>query len=213
MRSITLQSRKIQIMKKIVLASSNKGKLREIQAVILDPSIELLYQTDLGVKDAKETGQTFVENAIIKARNACAITGLPSIADDSGLEVDALGGQPGIFSARYSSVSGPEADEANNQKLLSELSDVPISERTARFYCAIAYLRFTADPTPLICLGSWEGSILREPAGENGFGYDPLFYVSTHKCSSAELLPEVKNSISHRALALRRLQKLWPPRR
>ena len=201
------------MIKRIVLASSNKGKLREIRAVILDPSIELLHQTDLGVKDAEETGNTFVENAIIKARNACEITGLPSIADDSGLEVDALGGQPGIFSARYSSVSGPKADEANNQKLLSELADVPPKERTARFYCAIAYLRFTADPTPLICSGSWEGSILQEPAGENGFGYDPLFYISTHQCSSAELLPEIKNSISHRALALKRLQKLWPTRR
>lgn len=201
------------MMKRIVLASSNKGKLREIRAVILDPSIELLHQTDLGVKDAEETGSTFVENALIKARNACEKTGLPSIADDSGLEVDALGGQPGIFSARYSNVSGPEADEANNQKLLSELAGVPIKERAARFYCAIAYLRFTADPTPLICLGSWEGSILQEPAGENGFGYDPLFYISTHQCSSAELLPEIKNSISHRALALKRLQKLWPIRR
>ena len=201
------------MMKKIVLASSNKGKLKEIRAVILDPSIELLHQTDLGVKDAEETGSTFVENALIKARNACEKTGLPSIADDSGLEVDALGGQPGIFSARYSNVSGPEADEANNQKLLSELAGVPIKERAARFYCAIAYLRFTADPTPLICLGSWEGSILQEPAGENGFGYDPLFYISTHQCSSAELLSEIKNSISHRALALKRLQKLWPTRR
>lgn len=201
------------MIKKIILASSNKGKLREIKAVILDPSIELLHQTDLGVKDAEETGNTFVENAIIKARHACEITGLPSIADDSGLEVDALGGQPGIFSARYSSVSGPGADDANNQKLLSELVGVPIEERTARFYCAIAYLRFATDPTPLICFGSWEGSILKEPAGENGFGYDPLFYVGTHKCSSAELLPEIKNSISHRALALKRFQKLWPTRR
>ena len=201
------------MMKRIVLASSNKGKLREIRAVILDPSIELLHQTDLGVNDAEETGSTFVENALIKARNACEKTGLPSIADDSGLEVDALGGQPGIFSARYSNVSGPKADEANNQKLLSELAGVPIKERAARFYCAIAYLRFTADPTPLICLGSWEGSILQEPAGKNGFGYDPLFYISTHQCSSAELLPEIKNSISHRALALKRLQKLWPTRR
>jgi XTP/dITP diphosphohydrolase len=199
--------------KKIVLASSNKGKLQEIKAVIQDPTIELHYQSDLGVKDAEETGKSFIENAIIKARNACEITGLPSIADDSGLEVDILDGQPGIFSARYSSVSGPNADEANNKKLLSALAGVPIEKRIARFYCAIAYLRFASDPTPLICLGSWEGSILDAPIGENGFGYDPLFYVKTHQCSSAELLPEIKNSISHRAIALKRLKKLWPSRR
>ena len=201
------------MIKKIVLASSNKGKLQEIEAVIQDPTIELHYQSDLGVKDAEETGETFVENAIIKARNACEITGLAAIADDSGLEVDVLGGRPGIFSARYSSVSGPNADEANNEKLLSALAGVPIEDRIARFYCAIAYLRFASDPTPLICLGSWEGLILEEPIGENGFGYDPLFYVNTHQCSSAQLLPEIKNSISHRAIALRRLQELWPFRR
>ena len=187
---------------KLVLATHNAGKVLEIRDLLAPFGADLLCASELGLPVPEETGTTFTANAELKALASAEGAGIPALADDSGLEVDALGGQPGIFSARYSSVSGPEADEANNQKLLSELSDVPISERTARFYCAIAYLRFTADPTPLICLGSWEGSILREPAGENGFGYDPLFYVSTHKCSSAELLPEVKNSISHRALAI-----------
>jgi XTP/dITP diphosphohydrolase len=190
-------------MKQIVLASSNKGKVREINQLLADLGLHAHPQSEFGVSDAEETGLTFVENAIIKARNAAHHTGLPAIADDSGIEVDALNGAPGIYSARF---AGPGAsDRANLEKLLEELQDVPESGRSARFQCLMVYLRHARDPTPIICQGTWEGRILPEPRGDNGFGYDPVFYVATHDCSSAELAADVKNSLSHRGQALQKL--------
>ena len=196
-------------MKKIVLASSNQGKLREFQQIFSVKDIELVPQSMFSISDADETGLSFVENAIIKARHASELTGLPSLADDSGIEVDALQGQPGIYSARYAGLHG--ADQENNRKLLLDLADVPEPLRTARFQCAIVFMRHSQDPTPLICQGSWEGRILSEECGINGFGYDPLFFVPSHNCTSAELSKETKNDLSHRGQALRELMKCWQP--
>lgn len=190
-------------MSRIVLASSNPGKVREIQALLADTGITIVPQSEFNVVDAEETGLTFVENAILKARNAAAHTGLPAIADDSGIEVDALNGQPGIYSARYAGTGA--SDTENLGKLLTALKDVPEAQRSARFQCLMAYMRHAEDPTPLICQGTWEGHILLEPRGENGFGYDPVFFVPTHQCSSAELDPATKNAISHRGQALKLL--------
>ena len=189
--------------KNIVLASSNPGKVREINQLLAELDMHVVAQGDYGVMDAEETGLTFVENAILKARNAAAHTGQPAIADDSGIEVDALNGAPGIYSARYAGAGA--SDQDNLQKLLEALRDIPESERTARFQCLMVYMRHGEDPTPLICQGTWEGRILFEPRGENGFGYDPVFHVPTHNCSSAELEPDVKNALSHRGQALRLL--------
>ena len=190
--------------KKVVLASGNAGKLREFFRILGSVGFEIAPQSDFDVVDVPETGLTFVENAIIKARNAAQHTGLPALADDSGIEVDALNGRPGIYSARYSG----EGDDANNQKLLDEMKDVPKAERTARFRCCIVYMRHAEDPSPLIADGSWEGTILHELSGANGFGYDPLFFVPTHSTSSAELDQDIKNSISHRGQALEKILKL-----
>lgn len=194
---------------RVVMASSNPGKLREINQILGGLGMEVLPQSEFDVPDADETGLSFVENAILKARHAAQLTGLPAIADDSGLEVDALNGAPGIYSARYSSGpggSGPAAtDEKNLQKLLDELKDVPEAERTARFQCLMVFMAHAEDPTPLICQGTWEGRILFEPRGEGGFGYDPVFYVPGEDCASAELAPEVKNRLSHRGQALTKL--------
>ncbi len=190
---------------KVVLATGNKGKVRELSAILADAGITVQPQSDFAVPEAEETGLTFVENAILKARNAAAHTGLPAVADDSGIEVDALNGAPGIYSARY---AGKEADSAdNNAKLLEVLKGLPESQRTARFRCVIVYLRHADDPSPIIAEGAWEGRILEAPRGEGGFGYDPLFFVPTHGCSSAELPPEEKNRISHRGLALAELKQ------
>jgi XTP/dITP diphosphohydrolase len=190
-------------MKEIILASSNPGKVREINQLLAGLDLHVQPQTDHGVPDIEETGLTFVENAILKARNAAQHTGLAAIADDSGIEVDALNGAPGIYSARYAGIGA--SDQANLEKLLAELGDLPEEKRTARFQCLMVYMRHANDPTPLICQGSWEGRILFKPQGENGFGYDPVFYVPTHDCSSAELPADVKNSLSHRGQALRKL--------
>ena len=187
----------------IVLASSNKGKVREINQLLAALDITVRPQGEFNVEDAEETGLTFVENAILKARNAAQHTGLPAIADDSGLEVDALNGAPGIYSARYAGAGA--SDQANLEKLLADLHDVPETDRTARFRCVLVYMRHANDPTPLICQGTWEGHILTTPRGENGCGYDPVFFVPTHDCSSAELPADVKNSLSHRGQALRLL--------
>ena len=189
----------------IVLASNNAGKVREIGQLLAGARIRVLPQGEYAVPEIEETGLTFVENAILKARNAARHSGLAAIADDSGLEVDALNGAPGIYSARY---AGPGAsDEANLRKLLTDLADVPDPERTARFQCVLVYLRHAEDPTPLICQGTWEGRILFEPRGTNGFGYDPIFLVPDLGCSSAELDPATKNRLSHRGQALRQLQE------
>ena len=190
-------------MQKIVLASNNKGKLREFSEILSPLQMEVSPQATFNIEDADETGLTFVENAIIKARHASAIAGLPAIADDSGLEVDALKGAPGIYSARYSGEGA--TDEKNLLKLLEALKDVPEEKRTARFQCVLVYMRHAEDPTPLICQGTWEGIISTEAHGENGFGYDPIFYVPTHNCSSAQLSADVKNTLSHRAQALNTL--------
>ena len=187
-------------MKKIVLASGNRGKVREINQLLSQSGFEVIPQSDFDVPEAEETGLTFVENAILKARNAASHSGLPAIADDSGLEVDALMGAPGIYSARY---AGEDASDAQNlQHLLTEMRDIPDDKRTARFQCVMVYMAHAGDPTPLICQGTWEGSILRGPRGDHGFGYDPVFYVPERDCSSAELDPEAKNSLSHRAKAM-----------
>ena len=192
--------------KRIVLASGNAGKLREFNAMMADLNIEFVCQSEFGVSDAVEDGLTFVENALIKARHAAKLTGMPAMADDSGIVVDALGGAPGLYSARYAGEHGDDA--ANNTKLLVALKDVPDAQRSARFYCCIVYLRHAEDQLPIISEASWEGVILHQLSGANGFGYDPLFYVPTHGCSSAELPSETKNSISHRGQALRKLHQL-----
>ncbi len=190
-------------MKKTVLASNNKGKVREINQILAKLGIRVLPQSEFNIDEAEETGLTFVENAILKARNAAEQSGLPAIADDSGIEVDALNGQPGIYSARYAGVGA--SDEDNLKKLLTALQDVPEEKRTARFQCLMVYMRHANDPTPIICQGTWEGIITHEAQGDNGFGYDPVFYVPEHNCTSAQLSAEVKNSLSHRGQALRSL--------
>lgn len=186
---------------RVVLASGNKGKVREFGQLLADRGIVIVPQSDFGVPDAEETGLTFVENAILKARNAAAHTGLPALADDSGIEVDHLYGAPGIYSARYAGGNGDGA--ANNAKLLHALEGIDDTRRTARFQCVLVYLRHTDDPTPLICQGTWEGRILTAARGEGGFGYDPVFFVPDEGCSAAELPAERKNAISHRGQALR----------
>ena len=211
----------------IVLASSNKKKLAELQSLVAERQVALLPQSGFNIADAVEDGLSFVENAIIKARHASKFTGLPAIADDSGLEVDALKGAPGIYSARFAhryftggfselpvlphlQLLSDNPDAANNALLLDLLREVPDDQRTARFQCAIAMFRFPDDPMPLICQGSWEGRIVHEPHGVHGFGYDPLFLVPGHNCTSASLPPLQKNRLSHRALALQQLLQRWP---
>lgn len=190
-------------MSNYVLASNNPGKVREFNELLTGRDIEVVPQSQYAVPEIEETGLTFVENAILKARNAAAHTGLPAIADDSGIEVDALLGAPGIYSARYAGKGA--GDQANLEKLLNDLKDVPEAQRSARFQCLMVYMRHANDPTPIICQGTWEGRILFAPRGSNGFGYDPVFYVPTHDCSSAELPPDVKNALSHRGQALHKL--------
>jgi XTP/dITP diphosphohydrolase len=186
---------------RVVLATGNKGKVREFSELLAEREMLVVPQSDFAVPDVDETGLTFVENAIIKARNAAAHTGLPAIADDSGLEVDYLNGAPGIYSARY---AGPDGDSsANNAKLLQALTGVPEQQRSARFQCLLVYLRHADDPTPIICQGTWEGRILETARGDAGFGYDPLFHVPGEGCSAAELPADRKNAISHRGQALR----------
>ena len=188
---------------RIVLASNNAGKVREFNQLLADSDIEVIPQSEFSVAEIEETGLTFVENALLKARNAAAHTGLPAVADDSGLEVDALQGAPGIYSARYAGAGA--SDQDNVQKLLEALKNVPEKKRSARFQCLMVYMRHARDPTPRIFQGTWEGQILYETRGDNGFGYDPVFYVPDQGCSSAQLSPEVKNSLSHRGQALKQL--------
>jgi XTP/dITP diphosphohydrolase len=187
----------------IVLASNNAGKVREINELLSAEHIRVIPQGELGVSEADETGLSFVENALLKARNAAAHSGLAAIADDSGIEVDSLRGAPGIYSARYAGAGA--SDAANVDRLLAELRDVPEAERTARFQCLMVYMRHAQDPTPVICQGTWEGRILLAPRGENGFGYDPVFYVPETGCTAAELPSATKNRLSHRGQALAKL--------
>ena len=190
-------------MQKIVLATGNKGKLKEFQQMLAHLDIEIVPQSDFNIESADETGLSFVENAILKARHASRLSGLPAIADDSGLAVDALGGAPGIYSARYAGDNASDAD--NNQKLLQALHTIDDTQRGAQFICALALLRHADDPIPLICQGSWRGRILSAPQGENGFGYDPLFWIDSEQCSSAQLSKERKNQLSHRGKAMSEL--------
>ncbi len=189
---------------KIILASGNAGKIREIQAILKGHPV--IPQAEFNVEEAEETGSTFVENAIIKARNAAIHCNSAAIADDSGLVVDALNGAPGVISARYSGAGA--SDQENLLKLLTQLEGVPTDQRTARFVCVIVLIRHADDPLPIIAQGTWEGSILTESRGQNGFGYDPVFWVPTHQLASAELAPEEKNAISHRGQALTQLTQL-----
>ena len=191
--------------KRLVLASHNAGKLKEMQAMLADLPLRILSAAEAGVGDVPETGLTFVENALIKARAACQASGLPALADDSGLIVDALGGAPGLYSARYA--GSPTDDAANNAKLLHDLRDVPAEQRTARFFAVIVLLRHASDPQPLVCEGSWEGTILEAPRGSNGFGYNPVFLDPRHGLTAAEMEPALKNTLSHRAMALQQLKQ------
>lgn len=185
---------------RIVLASGNAGKVREINKLFSGRGIDVVPQSDFDVPDVAETGTTFVENAIIKARHAAEYSGLPAIADDSGIEVDALDSRPGVYSARYAGIGASDKD--NNDKMLAELEGIEEAERTARYQCILVFMRSHTDPVPLITQGSWEGRILKAPQGDGGFGYDPIFYVPTHGCSGGELPLEIKNTLSHRAIAL-----------
>jgi len=183
--------------RRIVLATGNAGKLKEIREIFSGVDVGIVAQSDFDTPEAIEDGLSFVENAIIKARNAAAHTGLAALSDDSGIEVDALNGEPGIHSARYAG-----DDESNIQRLLRELEGVPEEKRTARFQCVMVYLRHANDPVPVIAQGAWEGKILMSPQGQGGFGYDPVFYVPELDCSAAELSAADKNRLSHRGKAL-----------
>lgn len=194
---------------KVVLATGNKGKVKELARMLSPFNFKVVPQSEFDVPDVPETGTTFVENAIIKARHAAKITGLPAIADDSGLAVDALGGAPGIYSARY---SGDDAtDQKNIDKLLESLKDTPAPSRQARFLCVLVFMQSAEDPTPLICQGEWHGTISEQQSGSQGFGYDPVFWVPELSCTAAELSSDVKNSLSHRAKALEKLVRELGP--
>ncbi|MDF1892791.1 MULTISPECIES: XTP/dITP diphosphatase [Rahnella] len=190
-------------MQKVVLATGNAGKVRELAHLLADFGLDVVAQTELGVESAEETGLTFIENAILKARHAAAETGLPAVADDSGLAVDFLGGAPGIYSARYAGVDA--SDQQNLDKLLVALKDVPQGQRNAQFHCVLVYMRHAEDPTPLVCHGSWPGEIAFAQAGEGGFGYDPIFFVPELGKTAAELTREEKSAVSHRGQALKLL--------
>ena len=195
-------------MSKIFLATGNQGKVKELASLLAAEQLEIVPQSDFNVPEVAETGTTFVENAIIKARHAAKITGLPAIADDSGLEVDALNGAPGVYSARYASdVTENPSDNDNTNKLLNALKNVPDEQRSARFHCVLVYMQHENDPTPLICHGVWQGSISRKKQGEQGFGYDPVFWQSDLQLSSAQLPRDIKNKLSHRGQALAKLVK------
>lgn len=192
-------------MKKLVIATENLGKLKEIQHYLAEFDLEILPQSQFNVSSIAETGKTFIENALIKARHASAITKQPTLADDSGLVIDALNGAPGIYSARYAGEQSNDA--ANIKKVLEEMQNVPSKNRIAHFYCVMILLRHANDPAPVVGVGIWHGSILTAATGQNGFGYDPIFYVPTHHCSAAELDLTLKNQLSHRGLALKQLQQ------
>ncbi|MDO4430160.1 MAG: RdgB/HAM1 family non-canonical purine NTP pyrophosphatase [Lonepinella koalarum] len=194
------------MMQKIVLATGNKGKVKEMADVLADFGFEVIAQTDLGIESPEETGLTFVENALIKARHAAKITGLPAIADDSGLAVEALGGEPGLYSARYAGIDDENADAANRLKLLEALKDVPTGQRQAKFVSCIVLLTHETDPTPIIAEGECFGEITFAEKGENGFGYDSLFFSPEQNCTFAELETAEKKRISHRAKALQALK-------
>ena len=196
-------------MKKLVLASSNPGKLRELSALLKDSDYQIIPQADFNVPEVAETGTTFVENAIIKARHAAQYTDCPAVADDSGIVVDALNGEPGVYSARFAGNNA--SDDANNALLVEKLRSIPEAKRSARYQAVIVYMRNAADPSPIICEGSWVGRIVLEAKGSGGFGYDPYFYLSAYGCTSDELSADEKDRISHRGQALRLLLERLPP--
>ncbi|MBS25280.1 MAG: non-canonical purine NTP pyrophosphatase, RdgB/HAM1 family [Gammaproteobacteria bacterium] len=189
----------------IVLATNNQGKLNELKTLFSATQLEFRAQNEYQVPEAEETGSTFIENALIKARNACKYSGLPSIADDSGLEVDCLDGAPGVNSSRFAGENATDSDNLN--KLLKAVQKFPAEKRTARFHCVMTYLRWEKDPAPLISSCTWEGRITKTPRGQHGFGYDPIFFLTSHNKTSAELDIEEKNLLSHRGQALRNLTK------
>ncbi len=187
----------------IVLATGNKHKVKEINDILQTINLTVVPQSQFNVTEAPETGTTFVENAIIKARNAAAQTGLPALADDSGIEVDALNGEPGVYSSRYSGENA--TDKSNLDKLINNIKDVAPEKRTARYWCVMVYMKHAKDPTPIICQASWEGKLITDKRGENGFGYDPIFFIEDKGSTAAEISLEEKNSMSHRAKALKLL--------
>ena len=189
---------------RLVLASNNAKKAAELHAMLAPLDIEIISQAELGVSEAEEPYLTFVENALTKARHAAAATGLPAVADDSGLEVDLLHGRPGVYSARFAGAGA--SDKENIDKLLAELKGAPDYLKSARFWCVLVYMRHADDPTPIICQASWEGMIIDEPRGQHGFGYDPVFFVPDHDCTSAQMPAELKNQLSHRGQALVKLK-------
>ena len=188
---------------RVILASSNTGKLREFAELLAPFEFQLVSQASLGIETPPETGHTFAQNALLKARHAAAAARLPALADDSGIEVDALGGRPGIYSARFAGEGASDAD--NLSKLLEEVRDVPPTSRTARYQCVIAFVSTADDVQPILATGTWEGSLISEPRGLGGFGYDPIFVPRSLNCTAAELSPEEKNALSHRGQALRAL--------
>ncbi len=195
-------------MSTIVLATGNLHKVAELQALLAPQGFQVKPQSDFSVSSVAETGTTFVENAIIKARHAARETGLPTIADDSGLVVEALNGRPGIYSARF---AGTQANDHDNvQKLLAELGDLPLAQRSARYWCILAFMRHVNDAMPVLCCGQWQGLIANTPAGTGGFGYDPVFFLPEQQCTVAQLPAGVKQKISHRAMALKQLLSNLP---
>jgi XTP/dITP diphosphohydrolase len=192
--------------RRVVLATGNAGKQREFAALLAPLGIEIVLQAEFGIEPPPETGDTFEANALIKARHAARVAGLPALADDSGIEVDALGGRPGVHSARYAGEKASDAD--NNALLLAELSGKPAGSRTARYCCVVAYVRFADDPAPMFARGSWEGRIGTTPAGDGGFGYDPLFIPAGMEITAAQMAPADKNAVSHRGLALAALLRM-----
>jgi len=189
----------------VVLATGNAGKVSELAELLRDFGLTITAQTELGVGSVEETGLTFIENALIKARHAARVTGLPAIADDSGLAVDALQGAPGIYSARYAGETASDTDNLN--KLLTAMQDVPDTQRQAAFHCVLVYLTHADDPTPIVCYGRWPGMIAREPSGQGGFGYDPIFYLPEQRKSAAEMSKVEKSALSHRGQALQQLME------
>ncbi|WP_241607148.1 RdgB/HAM1 family non-canonical purine NTP pyrophosphatase [Rosenbergiella epipactidis] len=189
----------------VVLATGNAGKVSELAELLRDFGLMITAQTELGVGSVEETGLTFIENALIKARHAARVTGLPAIADDSGLAVDALQGAPGIYSARYAGETASDTDNLN--KLLTAMQDVPDAQRQAAFHCVLVYLAHADDPTPIVCYGRWPGMIAREPSGQGGFGYDPIFYLPEQQKSAAEMSKAEKSAHSHRGQALQQLME------
>ena len=196
-----MQKKRARCDRRIVIATGNQSKIKEMTDPLLALGFDVKLQSDFGISEVKETGTTFFENAIIKARHAARVTGIPAIADDSGLEVDILNGRPGVYSSRYSGVGA--TDESNIEMLLNDLRSIPGQQRTARFVCVLAFMYHADDPMPLVCHGKWEGKVSREPEGENGFGYDPVFFVESERCTSAQLDPKRKKRLSHRGQALR----------